>query len=101
MSIKQSSGLRTNTFERKVGFYSPPPDAIPYTIFEQQRPIQLEMISKTRMVVSKDQGHEEKSPSLLPLPENFEKGCYHRVSHYSNLLPVQHDVWNLHSFILR
>jgi len=82
MSIKQSNGLRTDTFERKLGFYSPP-DAIPYTTFEQQRPIQLEMISKTRRVVPKAQGHEEKLPSLLPLPENFEKGCYHRVSHYS------------------
>jgi len=77
MLIKQSN----DTSERK-GFYSPP-DAIPYNTFQQQRPIQLETISKTRRVVPKAQGHEEKSPSLLPLPENFEKGCYHRVSHYS------------------
>lgn len=43
------------------------------------------MTSNTRRVVPKAQGHEEKSPaSLLPLlAENFEKGCYHRVSHYS------------------
>jgi len=85
MSIQQSNGLSRDTSEKKVGFYSPP-DAIPYTTVQQQRPIQLlEMISKTRRVVPKAQGHEEKSPSLLPLPgdENFEKGCYHRVSHYS------------------
>jgi len=62
------------------------PHATPYTTFEQQRPIQLlQMTSNTRRVVPKAQGHEEKSPaSLLPLlAENFEKGCYHRVSHYS------------------
>ena len=66
-----------------VGFDSQ--DAIAFTPIQQQRPVQLELISKTRRVlVPKQEGYaEEISPSLLLL-ENFEKGCYHRVSHYSN-----------------
>ena len=57
-----------------VGFDSQ--DAIAFTPIQQQRPVQLELISKTRRVlVPKQEGYaEEISPSLLLL-ENFEKGC--------------------------
>jgi len=76
MCIDPSNGLLMNTSKSMVGFDSQ--DAIEFTPFQQQRRVQL--ISKRRVVPQ--QGYEEKSPSL-PLLENFEKGCYHRVSHYS------------------
>ena len=83
MFIEPNNSTVINTSEGMVGFDSQ--DAIAFTPIQQQRPVQLELISKTRRVlVRKQEGYaEEISPSLLLL-ENFEKGCYHRVSHYSN-----------------
>ena len=83
MFIEPNNSTLINTSEGMVGFDSQ--DAIAFTPIQQQRPVQLELISKTRRVlVPKQEGYaEEISPSLLLL-ENFEKGCYHRVSHYSN-----------------
>jgi hypothetical protein len=82
MFIEPSNCILRNTSESIVGVDSQ--DAIAFTPFQQQRPVQLELISKTRRVVPQQEGYaEEKSPSLLLL-EKFEKGCYHRVSHYSN-----------------
>lgn len=82
MFIEPSNFPLVNSSERIVGLDSQ--DAIAFTTFQQQRPVQLELISKSRRVVPQQQGYAEYiSPSLLLL-ENFEKGCYHRVSHYSN-----------------
>jgi len=50
-------------------------DAIAFIPYQQKTLVQLEMISKTRVV---PEGYE--NPSSLG---NFEKGCYHRVSHMS------------------
>jgi len=50
-------------------------DAIAFIPYQQETLVQLEIISKTRVV---PEGYE--NPSSLG---NFEKGCYHRVSHAS------------------